>query len=143
MKRKLVVILSFSLISLTLFMPKITNAADVESTLIIEDNERVNGQMREFYAGKHEIEISFDSWNSSICKSDQDTSKLTVNWHNFATGRNTASVTVNTHLYTCATLNFGTQRAGKYFPIFLTFDNYQNIYCGFKSNYVRFTNVVK
>ena len=91
---------------------------------------------RWFDAGTNYIQISFDSWNSSICTSSSDSSYVTVNLVNADNYRNYGYKTATSRLNTSSQLKIGSAINGNYYYYFLTITASGTRYCGYNSSRV-------
>lgn len=74
--------------------------------MVTPDDYLFTGKERYFYAGTQSLMISFDSWNSSICKSDDDESVVAIWLYYNSQKRYTGAQAAYSHLYTCYTINW-------------------------------------
>ena len=136
------ILLTLSLfVALTFFTESVFAASDVtgrtyNTTMKISDNIRFTSKERLFYKGTNKIMISFDKWNSSICKKATDTSLVTINLYDNINKRTISYKNITTKLNTCGIANFGSQAKSRYIHYFFTYDTNQNKYCGYESNSV-------
>lgn len=120
------------------FTFSIMTAKAYDSTLIISNNSRVFGSSKHYYIGEHKVRFSVDSWNSSMCSSVNDTSKLVVTVTRYATNTVYASAIVTTKVGTCPTKSLGQINGGSYIYKYYTYASGGNAYCGFKSNMFKY-----
>lgn len=143
MKHKSITILfALTMIATIIFStPQVHAATDIQGRkyttwMQIDDNILFTSREREFYGGRNVLQISFDEWNSSICRSSSDQSYVTINLVENQVNRNIGVKTLRTKLNLCTQTTFGTISYGHYVYYFATFDTNQNKYCGYKSNYI-------
>lgn len=126
------------LLVLCTFTFSIMTTRAYDSTLTISDNSRVFGSSHNHNTGEHKVRFSVDSWNSSMCSSVNDTSKLIVTVTRDATNSVYASAIVTTKVGTCPTKSLGQINGGSYIYKYYTYASGGNAYCGFKSNMFKY-----
>lgn len=136
MKKKIGFILPIIVMIFSIFNVKEVYATNYITWMQISDGSQLMTRNRWFDAGTNVIQISFDSWNSSICTSSSDHSYVTVNIVNADNYRNYGYKTATSRLNTSSQLNYGSVIDGNYYYYFITATASGEIFCGYNSNRV-------
>lgn len=134
MKRIGMLCMLVAVMSIFISIPSVDASSNwYESTLTISDNSVVQGNHKNYSKqGMHRILFTMDSWNSNMCTSRNDSSRMIVDVVRSAINSTYASVLVNTSLYVCIDRKIGTQPPGEYYYKYWT--RISGGGCGFRSN---------